>query len=136
VVFSNKKDYKKAFVFLLSSSLIFVSSAMFFIVPQVEKYSQLSMIEFYEGKQGEDCYILSDFKSYAPYFYSQRTPENKCADKDFLRTGDIDKPVYFVVRNTKKSTEHFLERTPEAVKLYDRNGFAFFVRYPKSEVKK
>jgi len=131
VIFSNKKDYKKAFIYLLSSTLIFVSTAMFFITPQVEKYSQLAIIEFYQSKQNEDCYILSTFKSYAPYFYAQQKPENKCTDKEFLHTGDIDKPVYFVLRNTTRNREYFLSKTPDAVELYDKNGFVFYVRHPK-----
>ncbi|MDR0828739.1 MAG: glycosyltransferase family 39 protein [Prevotellaceae bacterium] len=131
VVFSNKKEYKKAFIYLLSSSLIFVSAAMFFITPQVEKYSQLSVIEFYEDRQNEDCYILSTFKSYAPYFYAQQKPENKCTDREFLQRGDLDKPCYFVLRNTTKNVEFFTNNVPDAIKLYDKNGFAFYVRQPK-----
>ncbi|MDR1543740.1 MAG: glycosyltransferase family 39 protein [Prevotellaceae bacterium] len=128
VIFSNRKKYEKAFAYLLLSSLIFVSTAMFFIAPQVEKYSQLAIIEFYQSKQGEDCYILSDFKSYAPYFYAMQKPENKSTDRAFLQRGEIDKPCYFVVRNKKSNTTRFIENTPDAVKLYDKNGFSFYVR--------
>jgi 4-amino-4-deoxy-L-arabinose transferase-like glycosyltransferase len=132
VIFSNRKKYKKAFAYLLLSSLIFVATAMFFIAPQVEKYSQLAIIEFYSSRQNEDCYILSDFKSYAPYFYARQKPENKCTDRDFLMCGKIDKPCYFVVRNTAYNTERMLKNAPDAVKLYDKNGFSFYIRKPES----
>ena len=59
---------------------------MLFVVPQVEKYTQGAIIEFYESKRGEDCYMLyamdiyfyknnDKSKSYAPYFYAERRAE-------------------------------------------------------------
>ena len=128
VVYSKKKEYKKALCSLLLGSLFFVSTAMFFITPQVEKYSQLSAIEFYESKQGEDCYILSMFKSYAPYFYAQQQPENKCTDKEYLLRGGIDKPCFFVIKDTERHRNAFLSQAENPIKLYSKNGFAFYVR--------
>ena len=133
IFFSNRKKYKKAFIYLLLSSLIFVFSAMFFITPQVEKYSQLAIIEFYKSKANEDCYILSTFKSYAPYFYAQQKPENKCTDREFLYSGNIDKPCYFVTWNTARNIDFLENKSPDAIKLYDKNGFAFYMRLPKKE---
>ena len=131
VYFYKKEEIKKAFIYLLSGSLIFVYGAMFFITPQVEKYSQLSAIEFYKSKQDEDCYIYPISKTYAHYFYSNRMPENKNADKLYLECGELEKPCYFVIKNTKSRIEEFVKETPDAVKLYDKNGFAFFVRQSK-----
>lgn len=129
--FYKKNQYNKAFLCLLSGSLLFVSTAMYFIAPQVEKYSQLSAIEFYESKQGEDCYILSISKSYAPYFYSKRLPENNNADREYLQRGEIDKVCYFVIKNSENRINRFYEETLDPVKLYDKNGFAFYARYPQ-----
>lgn len=113
---------------LLAGSLIYISTTMFFVVPQVEKYSQAAAIEFYKNKINEDCYIKPTFKSYAHYFYSERKPENNLDDLDYLTSEKLDKPCYFVVKNTKKSVKIFTEKAPDARLLYDKNGFVFYVR--------
>lgn len=133
IIYLKKKELTKAFLSLLICSLVFVSAAMFFITPQVEKYSQLSVIEFYEGKQEENCYIYSTFKSYAPYFYARQLPENKCTDKDYLYQGNLDRPCYFVLRNIEGNIALFLEQARDPEKLYDKNGFSFYVRYPETK---
>ena len=113
---------------LLIGTLIYISSTMFFIVPQVEKYTQAAAIEFYKSKVNENCYIKPTFKSYAHYFYSERKIENNMDDLTFLTTDKLDKPCYFVVKNTKKAVARFTENTPDAERLYDKNGFVFYVR--------
>ncbi|MFV0392460.1 MAG: ArnT family glycosyltransferase [Paludibacteraceae bacterium] len=113
---------------LLFGSLIYISATMFFVVPQVEKYSQAAAIEFYKSKIGEDCYIKPTFKSYAHYFYSERKPANNLDDLDSLVSKKLDKPCYFVVKNTKKSVARFTDKAPDAQLLYDKNGFIFYVR--------
>lgn len=131
VIFSNKGQNCKGLISLLCGTLIFVASAMFFIAPQVEKYSQLSAIEFYQSKATEDAYILSISKSYAPYFYGERMPWNSVTDREYLQRGDIDKTTYFVVKNSKSRVSRFLDATTDPVRLYDKNGFVFYARYPK-----
>lgn len=146
IVFCSK-NVKYAIFVLFSSSLIFIFSTMLFVVPQVEKYTQGAAIEFYESRKGEDCYILFDMdiyfyknndksKSYAPYFYAERRPENNCYDEDFLRRGDIDKPCYFVIRNLSKTIAFFEEGTKNVQFLYSKNGFSFYVRYPEKKLKR
>lgn len=123
----------KSFNILFIGSLFFVAVTMLFVVPQVEKYSQAAAIEFYESKVGEDCYIYPTSKSYAHYFYSNRLPENKCANDTILMRGKIDKPCYFVVKNSKNKRTEISEKAPEANLLYIKNGFAFFVRKPSKQ---
>ena len=113
---------------ILLGSLFYISATMFFVVPQVEKYSQAAALEFYKSKIGEDCYIKPAFKSYAHYFYSERKPVNKLDDFDYLTSAELDKPCYFVVKNTRKAVERFTEKAPDAERLYDKNGFVFYVR--------
>lgn len=134
LLFADTKP-KRAVLVLFASSLIFIFSTLLFVVPQVEKYTQGAAIEFYESKQGEDCYILSMHKSYAPYFYSLRQPQNNCFDVPYLCRGAIDKPCYFVLRNTQRAVSAFEQETESAELLYTKNGFAFYVRYPKSELR-
>jgi len=116
------------FHYLFGGSLFFIFSTMLFVVPQIEKYSQVAAIEFYQSKVGEDCYIYPTFKSYAHYFYSDRQPENNCANDTLLKRGDIDKPCYFVVKNTQKKMNKFKSEVPDARLLYTKNGFSFFIR--------
>lgn len=127
----NKVPTLKTFNILFFGSLFFVATSMFFVVPQVEKYSQAAAIEFYESKKGEDCYIFSTSKSYAHYFYSNRLPENKLADKDVLMHSNLKKPCYFVVKNKKEKIADLVKEAPDAKFLYSKNGFAFYVRMSK-----
>lgn len=129
VVFQ-KRNKQKAFLFLIGGSLLFVFTVTTFYTPKIEKYTQNAAIEFYRSRQGEDCYILSIQKSYAQYFYSQRNPKNNNADRVFLQRGNIDKPCYFVVRNTPKNIRVFLSETSNPERLYDKNGFVFYMRNP------
>ncbi len=134
-VWANKHAYK-AVCCLFAASVIFVFGTMLFVVPQVEKYTQGTFIEFYENRQGEDCYIFSVHeRSYLPYFYSRLQPENSCADEELLRCGEIDKPCYFVARNVKATITEFEAGTKDAVLLYRKNGFSFYVRYPEKTLK-
>lgn len=116
---------------LLFSSLFFVAVSMLFVVPQVEKYSQAAAIEFYQSKKGEDCYILPTSKSYAHYFYSDRLPQNKCDDIEWLMHGKLDKPCYFVLKNTHSKVSDFTKNVPDAIRLYEKNGFIFYLRNPE-----
>ena len=134
IAFANKKTKNAIFV-LFASSLIFIFSTMLFVVPQVEKYTQGAIIEFYESKRGEDCYMLSFHKSYAPYFYSLRQPENNCSNKQYLYNGELDKPCYFVVRNVQRTINKFEVEASGAELLYTKNGFSFYVRYPQNNLK-
>lgn len=130
IVSANKKT-KNAIIVLFASSLVFIFTTMLFVVPQVEKYTQGAIIEFYKSKKGEDCYMLSMHKSYAPYFYSSRQPKNNCSDKQFLYQGELDKPCYFVVRNVQRTINKFEVEASGAELLYTKNGFSFYVRNPQ-----
>lgn len=44
------------------------------VVKEIEKITQLPMIEFLESHSDEDCYMVTNFKSYAPYFYGKVKP--------------------------------------------------------------
>ncbi|MBP1677503.1 MAG: arnT 2 [Bacteroidetes bacterium] len=128
IVKTNKAVKLTGFHYLFGGSLFFIFSTMLFVVPQVEKYSQVAAIEFYQSKVGEDCYIYPTFKSYAHYFYSDRQPANNCANDTLLKRGVIDKPCYFVVKNTEKKMNKFKSEVPDARLLYSKNGFSFFIR--------
>ena len=129
VVLKKKNPYKAITVHLLGC-LAFIYLGVFFVTPQIEKYSQNAAIEFYKSKQGEDCYIYPIHKSYAHYFYSNRQPQNNNADKQFLQRGNIDKPAYFVLKSQRTEEADFIKETLNAERLYEKNGFIFYVRRP------
>lgn len=128
-----KRDRRmRSFVFLAAGNLVFAMTAILCAVPEVEKYSQASAVDFYIERQGEDCYVKpAYFKSYAHYFYTDRQPENNCDDFGWLSSGPIDKPCYFVVKDIPEDVERLQADAPDAVFLYRQSGFQFFMR-PKT----
>lgn len=128
VLFGRRKQLG-SFLPLAAGNLIFGLTALFCAVPEAEKYSQASAVDFYVERQGEDCYVQpAYFKSYAQYFYTHRQPENRCEDFDWLAAGPIDKPCYFVVKDIPEDVERLRTEVPEARELYRRSGFWFFLR--------
>jgi 4-amino-4-deoxy-L-arabinose transferase-like glycosyltransferase len=110
-------------------TLIFIYSTIVVIIPRVEGYTQNAAITFYKSRQGEACYVKTvGFKSYADLFYAAKTPtENLNANnEDWLIFGEIDKPVYFVMKNTR--SEEFERNFPHIKRLFEKNGFVFYKR--------
>lgn len=125
----SKKRKTSDFIPLAAGNLLFAMTAILCAVPEVEKYSQASAVDFYIERQGEDCYVQpAYFKSYAQYFYTGRQPENTCEDFEWLSKGTLDKPCYFVVKDIPEHVERIKEDAPDAEFLYRRSGFQFFVR--------
>lgn len=125
------KNIRMKIVTIFITTIIFSLILRHQIVTRVEAYSQRAAIEFYESKNVEDCYIWPwNFKSYAHLFYSKkRIPVNKLfRNEEWLLTGKIDKPVYFVVKNFRENA--FKSMYPNIKMLYEKNGFIFFVRNP------
>jgi len=115
-------------VLLWTTTILFMLSILYTIVPKIEKYTQNALITFFESKSDEDVYLKNlYFKSYATYFYGNlQPPENSnYYDQEWLLTGDIDKDVYFV---TKIHRAHLLEEYGAIEKIGEKNGFVFYVR--------
>ncbi len=125
-----KKFITSAWVFFTGTAIvIFMASSI--VIPKIEKYSQGAAIDFFIERQGEDCYVRTlGFKSYGELFYTQKTkPLNeKSYDINWLLTGDIDKPVYFV---TKINRVDEYRKYTDLVELYRKNGFVFLKRVPE-----
>ena len=118
-----------SFIVLAAGNLVFAMTVIICAVPEVEKYSQASAVDFYIERQGEECYVQpAYFKSYAQYFYTLRQPENRCDDFEWLSRGPVDKPCYFVVKDIPEKVEQLRADVPDAEFLYRRSGFRFFVR--------
>ncbi len=113
---------------LYITSLLFVFLSMIFITRGAEKISQHAAVEFIKDKADEDVYIKSFYKSYAVLFYSrQKHPaDSKVFDMNWLIKGDIDKDAFFIQRANRK--DEVLNRYPELIELYEKNGYVFFIR--------
>ncbi len=129
LVLINKKKIKQGLIGIFIISLLSVNISAMIVAPRIEKYSQDAAIEFYEYLQNKDCYLETiGFKSYAHLFYSRKKEQaNKNSySLDWLLTGKIDNPAYFVCKIT--SAEAVLKGYPDLKEIYRKNGFVFFVR--------
>jgi hypothetical protein len=109
--------------------LIWIVLNILIITPKVENITQNALIEFCKECAGEDCYVETlGMKSYAHLFYTEKKiPLNeKSYDREWLLTGQIDKPVYFILRN--RSADKYREQYPHLSLCYEKNGFVFLKR--------
>jgi len=152
-LFSKKNQLKTSLLFLSVTVCCLYTSVM--IVPKIEGISQRANIEFFEKRQGEDCYVETvGYRSYAQYFYSKKqlylsaqkikidsvlaggskqpdtltTKQKELNFSQWVLYGNIDKPAYFSI---KIQNRQILDTMPALIKLYEKNGFAFFKRLPQ-----
>jgi hypothetical protein len=151
-----ERSRKKLLISGLVLNLAFIYLAIAAIIPKVELYSQHAAIEFYKACAGRECYVETHgFKSYAYLFYSQRKQSDYVnpdqvrfieqqldeMEKEghsrlssyptsnllWMEHGRIDRPAYIVVKTPSESE---LLRLQDMHKLYEKNGYSFFVRLP------
>jgi 4-amino-4-deoxy-L-arabinose transferase-like glycosyltransferase len=123
----SKKAFSRAAEALFVGTAIVIFFASAIIVPKVERYSQGANIDFFIARQGEDCYVHTlGFKSYGDLFYTHKEkPTNlNSYNEEWLISGPIDKPVYFVTKVDRE--QHY--KFPQLKELYRKNGFVFFKR--------
>lgn len=127
--FSNRK-YQIAFITLFVAGIVAMQVLLTSFTPRIEQYSQNAAIEFFQSLQGKDVYVKPlGYKSYAQYFYTKLKPGNRkeSKDEDWLLTGPVDKPTYFISKNTYKD-ELMKEHGDRLEVLYEKNGFVFYKR--------
>lgn len=127
------KRHALGFSSLFVSVILFAFFTLKTLAPRVENYTQRAAIDFYQSKKGEDCYIQpAGFKSYAHLFYFEKpaSANPAAANREWLLNGDVDKPVYIVFKISKKT--EYLKNHRDWKYLYERNGFVFCVRFPKT----
>jgi 4-amino-4-deoxy-L-arabinose transferase-like glycosyltransferase len=132
----SRKKFTAAFSTLFASSALCLQLFMVDAVPKMELVAGGAPIQFYESLRGKDCYAHALFKSYADLFYFRRPPppasHPKSGDCDWLLTGDIDKPAYFVCRIDGANNyrgKHGL------VELKEEYGFVYFRRDPQGKAR-
>jgi len=128
IYFISKKKAELGFKILFSGMAVFVMSTLIFFAAKIELYSQGAAIRFYQSLEGKDCYVETlDFKSYGHLFYAKKqvVQNEQSRNQDWLLNGDIDKPAYFVCKNTKADR---YRKMPQLKELKQENGFVFFKR--------
>ena len=113
--------------FVGTAIVVFLASAI--IVPKVERYSQGSEIDFFIERQGQDCYVHTlGYKSYGDLFYTMKEkPANvNSYSEQWLLTGPIDKPVYFVSKVDR--VDNYTSKYAGLKELYRKNGYVFLKR--------
>ena len=148
------KNQRLSIPVLFGSVTLATYFLILFIFPSVEAISQRANIDFFTAHAGEDCYMETlGYKSYAPYFYGKvPAPDEKQAKllltvrsnnstrpdtlssyqkevayKNWLLSGNINKPVYFSVKINDQSV---YDTVPALTRLYAKNGFVFYRRMP------
>lgn len=157
LTYASLNEHKiRLFYYGLFMNLIFIMLSIRVIVPKIEQYTQHAAISFYKKCAKEKCYVEThNFKSYAYLFYSNRkqndykNPEQikyintqlDVMEKEghsrimsyatsnlmWMEYGKIDRPAYIVCK-TKDESE--LAGLTQIHKLYQENGFSFYVRSP------
>lgn len=123
-----RKSVFKGMLVLFAVQLIIIQITVTHFTPKIEAYSQRAAIEFFETLQGKDVYVkVLGYKSYAHLFYSRKMPQanEQHYDEEWLLTGDIDKPAYFVC---KIMLAEQYRAMPQLEEIGTKNGFVFFKR--------
>lgn len=130
-----KGQKQLGFSVLFAGTAVFVMLTLFFYIGKIESISQRAAIEFFEERQGEDCYVMTaGYKSYAHLFYTQKPyeklyqQEDREPRKEFMLKGPIDKDVYLVTKIHKTKE---IEQYPEFKEIGRKNGFVFYKRTAK-----
>ncbi|ASZ10928.1 glycosyltransferase family 39 protein [Chitinophaga pendula] len=126
LLFSRK--VQQGLLCLFISTILAIQITVVHFVPKVEKYSQHAAIEYFQSFVGKDVYVqVLSYHSYAHLFYTKKLPAKNpnYYNKDWLLTGPVDKPTYFICRIT--DSEPY--RTNANLELIgEKNGFVFFKR--------
>lgn len=124
-IFFALKQKRFGIMTLLISTTAIIQVVIILFTPRIEKYTQNAAIEFYKSKAKEVCYIETlGYKSYATYFYSEKSKDLPHLTRDELLEEYIEEPVYFVCKITSK--EKYLEQYPQLEVIDEENGFVFF----------
>jgi 4-amino-4-deoxy-L-arabinose transferase-like glycosyltransferase len=150
-----KSNFKRGIPVLYISVTITTTLAAIFFAPRVEEYSQNAAIEYWKAHNYSEYYREAiGYKSYAQYFYSDvqpgietnpyylaykkanekrfDNPASSASEKEinirreWMLTGVIDRPAYFVCKNTYE--ENIKANYPNLRKTGEKNGFVFWER--------
>jgi len=122
------KGLKKLF-FVYASITAYVFLFLLIILPKIESYSQGPAIDFIKESKSNNVWISTlEYKSYAPYFYSEKAhraidigDENK-----FLLESSSADSIYFIAKIT--SLERLLKTFPQLELVKKDGGYVLLKR--------
>lgn len=123
-----RKNMQRGMVTLGVVQIIIIQVTVLHFTPKIEAISQRAAIEYFQGFKGKDVYVHTlGYKSYAYLFYAEKMPgSNKnYYDENWLLNGPVDKPTYFISKNTGADKYRAL---PQLQETGASNGFVFFKR--------
>jgi hypothetical protein len=123
-----QKKMQTGILCLFLSTIFVMQLTIVHFTPKIEKFSQGAAIEFFQSHEGKDDYVqVLSYHSYAHLFYTKKLPSaNKdYYKKDWLLSGAVDKPTYFICRITDSAP---WRANPNLVVIGEKNGFVFFKR--------
>ncbi|MBK9255398.1 MAG: glycosyltransferase family 39 protein [Saprospiraceae bacterium] len=126
-----QKDVRTGAIRLFAVTAITVLLFTSIVVPKIEQYTQGANIRFFQSLKGQDVYVGTfGYKSYAPYFYTDKQPKNiRTQNFEYLLETDFDIPVYLSAKNTSREE---MSRFPVFELIREENGFLFYVKKPKN----
>lgn len=130
IIYFSKGEIKRSFVIFFLNNILAAQLALYAFVPKIEQYSQGAAIHFFQSLQNQDVYVHAlGYKTYADLFYTQKRPgyNLNSLHETWLLTGKIDKPVYFICKNTYVNN---VSQYTGLKQIGSANGFVFFERVP------
>jgi 4-amino-4-deoxy-L-arabinose transferase-like glycosyltransferase len=125
-VLHDRSRFREAVVVVFVGGAMFVTTTLYFFINRIEGYTQRAAVEFFQGKAGEQAWLITkNYKSYVPEFYGRITEARP--PEEVLLHGPIDRPVYL---SCKVTAMREVEALGSFKELYRRNGFVFWVREP------
>ena len=127
-VFLMRRNFRKGMLTLCITSIVMIQITVLHFTPKIEAYSQRAAIRYFKSFEGKDVYVkVLGYKSYADLFYTQKQQQANPNHyhEEWLLTGEVDKPVYFICKIT--AAEPY-RKMPQLTELGERNGFVFFKR--------
>lgn len=129
-----KANYRTFLTLQTLNTGIILFIYLLLVAPKIEQHSQRTAINFYKSIAGQDVYVDTfGFKSYAHLYYFGVQPSTNPLrhDQEYLLRGDIDKPVYFVTKNTMLLLDD--PKLKGFKLLKNEGGFKFYLRTPEKE---
>lgn len=123
-----KREFRKGILVLCAVQIITIQVTVLHFTPKIEAISQRAAIEYFQSFIGKDVYVhVLGYKSYAHLFYTQKQPQtnNNYDNEEWLLTGDIDKPAYFICKVMEADKYRTM---PQLEESGSKNGFVFFKR--------
>jgi 4-amino-4-deoxy-L-arabinose transferase-like glycosyltransferase len=123
-----KRNFRFGMMVLAIVQLVVIQVTVLHFTPKIEAFSQRAAINYFKSFRGKDVYVhVLGYKSYAHYFYTaKQPPENvNSYNEEWLLTGPVDKPVYFICKLPSAAQYRAMSQLRQ---IGEKNGFVFFER--------